>query len=162
MQRSTLAYLLAASQILIEGIAVGTWYAAEELDERPRSRGRVRRSVVTGVAVAAAGQAVGDLWFQGVDPDDGLAWWQPREAGALRRYLVVASTAVALLWSVERAAPAALRRAGVSRPHVAFGVLAGTSYALCIAPVLLRQARERAARGPGPVGRRGPVTSHGC
>lgn len=38
MRRSTFAYLLAASSIVLDGAVVAGWYAARELDDRPRAR----------------------------------------------------------------------------------------------------------------------------
>ncbi|MCE0539847.1 hypothetical protein LWF15_30560 [Kineosporia rhizophila] len=159
MRRSTFAYLLAASSIVLDGAVVAGWYAARELDDRPRARRRARVLLTTGVAVAAAAQGVADLAWQrpvpataepdpGADPHDehsDVELWSAEDITVLRRYGLVALVATAVVWPLERRAPAALQRRGVRRPHLIFGVLSGSGYALATAPVWLAHARARIA-----------------
>lgn len=151
--------MLAASSIALDGVLVAGWYAARELDNRPGARRRAR--VLLTVAGVSAGlvQGVAELSWQrpapgmgepepGADPQvelNAVEWLDPDDVAMLRRYGLVALVATAVAWPLEKRAPEALLQRGVRRPHLVFGVLAGTGYALATAPVWLAQARDRIA-----------------
>lgn len=160
MHGPAFVYSLAASSVALDGVSVGAWLAAHEWDDRPRARRRVRATVLAAVAAVGLAQAGADhAWRRSgpedADCDDRLL--PAEDAAAYRRYGAVALVATALVWPIEKRAPALLSRRGVARPHLAFGVLVGTAYALATTPVWLLQARDRlAARPTPPAPGRGP------
>jgi hypothetical protein len=153
VHRPALAYSLAASSIVLDGVGVAGWLAARELDDRPRARRRFRAALLAGVATVALAQAGADMALrrpgtEGADRDDPLV--SREDAVAFRRYGAVALVATALVRPIEKRAPMALAGRGVSRPHLAFGAMVGTAYAVATAPVWLRQARDRLHPPPRP------------
>lgn len=159
MRRSTFAYVLAASSIALDGVGVAGWCAARELDDRPGVRRRARVLLSATVVSVALAQGVAELSWQrlapgagepesGADPQDehdAVEWLDADDVTMLRRYGLVALVATAVAWPLEKRAPEALLQRGVRRPHLVFGVLAGTGYALATTPVWLAQARARVA-----------------